>query len=73
MPMNRPTCVESMMMRLSSLADRQLGVGADQPGRVGEVDRMQGRLQRRLADDGVIDATGLDLHLVVVVGASPAG
>ncbi len=49
------------------LADRQLGVRPDQPGRSVEVDRVQRRLQPHLADHGVVDAAGLDLDLVVAV------
>jgi hypothetical protein len=49
--------------------DRKLRVRPDQPGRVGDVDGMQGRLEPHLADDGVINATGLDLDLVVAVAS----
>ena len=61
MPMNRPTWVESMMMRRPAAWHR-----ADQPRRLRQIDRVQGGLQRGLADHGVIDATGPEFHLVVV-------
>ena len=72
MPMKRPTCVESTMMRLSSLADRQRGVGADQPRRPPRSTECSVASSETLPDDGVIDAAGPDLHLAVVVVASPA-
>src|SRR5690606_19243728 len=51
------------------LAHRQLGVRRDQPGRLGDVDGVQGGLQRGPADPGVINATGADLQFVVVAVA----
>ena len=67
MPMNRPRCAESMMMRLSSLPTGQLRVGPDQPRRVGEVDRVHRGLQGCLADERMLDVVGLDLDLAVVL------
>ena len=49
------------------LADRELRIGPDQPGRVGQVDRVHRGFQGGLADHRVIDGVGLDLQLVVVV------
>ena len=47
--------------------DRQRRVGRHQPG-IAELDRVQRGFQRRLAHHGVINTTGLDLDLVVVLG-----
>ena len=66
MPMNRPTCVESMMMRLSSLP-----TGSSASGPISQ-DVSPRSIECRVAssetlpDDGVIDAVRPDLHLVVV-------
>mgnify|MGYP000685722324 CR=1 FL=1 len=51
------------------LADRQLRVRPDQPGRFLQVDGVHGGLERCLADVRVLDVVGLDLYLAVLAGA----
>src|SRR6202012_5260702 len=48
-------------------ADRQLRIWPDQPGRLGQADRVHGGLERGLADHWTLDRGGLDLHILVAV------